>query len=155
MLSSNCSTAHGASASPGASGNPLVSALNGIRVIDFTQIAAGPLCTMLLADMGADVIKIEPPSGDIGRTLGPPFIGGEGAVFLALNRNKRGLVIDLKTDSGRCQAEALIATADVVVESFRPGVADRLGIGYQAMKGRFPDLIYCLISAYGQEGPWS
>jgi crotonobetainyl-CoA:carnitine CoA-transferase CaiB-like acyl-CoA transferase len=148
-------TIGGASASQGTSINPLVSALKGIRVIDFTQIAAGPLCTMLLADMGADVIKIEPPSGDIGRTLGPPFIGGEGAVFLALNRNKRGLVIDLKSESGRRQAEALIATADVVVESFRPGVADRLGIGYQAMKARFPDLIYCSISAYGQEGPWS
>jgi len=148
-------TAGGASASQGASSNPLVCALEGIRVIDFTQIAAGPLCTMLLADMGADVIKIEPPSGDIGRTLGPPFIGGEGVVFLALNRNKRGLVIDLKSEDGRRQAEALIATADVVIESFRPGVADRLGIGYRAMKARFPDLIYCSISAYGQEGPWS
>jgi crotonobetainyl-CoA:carnitine CoA-transferase CaiB-like acyl-CoA transferase len=148
-------TAGAVSASRGASSNPLVSALKGIRVIDFTQIAAGPLCTMLLADMGADVIKIEPPSGDIGRTLGPPFIGGEGAVFLALNRNKRALVIDLKTESGRRQAETLIATADVVVESFRPGVADRLGIGYRAMKARFPNLIYCSISAYGQEGPWS
>jgi crotonobetainyl-CoA:carnitine CoA-transferase CaiB-like acyl-CoA transferase len=86
-----------APASQGASSNPLISALEGIRVVDFTQIAAGPLCTMLLVDMGADVIKIEPPpaiSGD-----GPPFIGGEGAVFLALNRNKHGLVIDLKTEA--------------------------------------------------------
>ncbi|MEH2474290.1 crotonobetainyl-CoA:carnitine CoA-transferase CaiB-like acyl-CoA transferase [Nitrobacteraceae bacterium AZCC 2299] len=135
--------------------NPLASTLKGIRVLDFTQIAAGPLCTMLLADMGADVVKVEPPGGDIGRTLGPPFIGGESAVFLALNRNKRGLVIDLKTDHGRRNAEALIATADVVIESFRPGVADRLGIGYQAAKTRSPNLIYCSISAYGQEGPWS
>jgi crotonobetainyl-CoA:carnitine CoA-transferase CaiB-like acyl-CoA transferase len=148
-------TRSGASASRGASINPLVSALKGIRVVDFTQIAAGPLCTMLLGDMGADVIKIEPPSGDIGRMLGPPFIGGESAVFLALNRNKRGLVIDLKSEGGRRQADALIATADVVIESFRPGVADRLGIGYRAMKARFPNLIYCSISAYGQEGPWS
>ncbi|SDJ53904.1 Crotonobetainyl-CoA:carnitine CoA-transferase CaiB [Bradyrhizobium sp. Rc2d] len=161
MSSSDYSTVqHGhtpsdASAFRGASSNPLVSALKGVRVVDFTQIAAGPLCTMLLADMGADVIKIEPPSGDIGRTLGPPFIGGESAVFLALNRNKRGLVIDLKTEDGRRDAEALIATADVVIESFRPGVADRLGIGYRAMKARFPDLIYCSISAYGQDGPWS
>jgi crotonobetainyl-CoA:carnitine CoA-transferase CaiB-like acyl-CoA transferase len=135
--------------------NPLASALDGVRVIDFTQIAAGPLCTMLLADMGADVIKIEPPGGDIGRTLGPPFIGGESAVFLALNRNKRGLAIDLKSGEGLHRAEALIGTADIVIESFRPGVADRLGIGYRAMKTRFPDLIYCSISAYGQEGPWS
>jgi len=148
-------TTSGASDFRGASANPLVSALKGVRVVDFTQIAAGPLCTMLLADMGADVIKVEPPSGDIGRTLGPPFIGGEGVVFLALNRNKRGLVIDLKTEDGRRQAEALIATADVVIESFRPGVADRLGIGYRTLKARFPDLIYCSISAYGQEGPWS
>lgn len=124
-------------------------------MIDFTQIAAGPLCTMLLADMGADVIKIEPPSGDVGRMLGPPFIGGEGAAFLAFNRNKRGLTIDLKTEAGRRQVAALIGTADVVVESFRPGVADRLGIGYRAMRASFPDLIYCSISAYGQHGPWS
>jgi crotonobetainyl-CoA:carnitine CoA-transferase CaiB-like acyl-CoA transferase len=110
---------------------------------------------MLLADMGADVIKIEPPNGDIARTLGPPFIGGESAVFLALNRNKRGLVIDLKTEGGRRQVEGLIETADVVIESFRPGVADRLGIGYRAMKARYPELIYCSISAYGQQGPWS
>jgi crotonobetainyl-CoA:carnitine CoA-transferase CaiB-like acyl-CoA transferase len=133
--------------------NPLASTLKGIRVVDFTQIAAGPLCTMLLADMGADVVK--PPGGDIGRSLGHPFIGGESAVFLALNRNKRGLVIDLKTDHGRRNVEALIATADVVIESFRPGVADRLGIGYQSAKTRSPNLIYCSISAYGQEGPWS
>src|ERR1700755_2847372 len=90
-----------ASASRGAPDNPLGTALKGIRVIDFTQMAAGPLCTMLLAEVGADVIKVEPPSGDIGRTLGPPFIGGEGAVFLALNRNKRDLVIDLKREGGR------------------------------------------------------
>lgn len=140
---------------PVPSANPLIEALKGIRVVDFTQNAAGPLCTMLLADMGADVIKIEPPGGEIGRTLGPPFIGGESAVFLALNRNKRSLVIDLKAERGRHQAEALIETADVVIESFRPGVADRLGIGYQALKARSPELIYCSISAYGQRGPWS
>lgn len=135
--------------------NPLANTMKAVRVIDFTQIAAGPLCTMLLADMGADVIKVEPPSGDIGRTLGPPFIGGESAVFLALNRNKRSLVLDLKTEKGRQTAEALVATSDILIESFRPGVADRLGIGYQRMKARFPDLIYCSISAYGQDGPWS
>lgn len=135
--------------------NPLANAAKDIRVIDFTQIAAGPLCTMLLADMGADVIKIEPPGGDIGRTLGPPFIGGDGAVFLALNRNKRSVVLDLKSEKGRQTAEALVETADVVIESFRPGVADRLGIGYRKLKARFPELIYCSISAYGQTGPWS
>jgi len=116
--------------------NPLANTMKAVRVIDFTQIAAGPLCTMLLADMGADVIKVEPPSGDIGRTLGPPFIGGESAVFLALNRNKRSLVLDLKTEKGRQTAEALVATSDILIESFRPGAADRLGIGYQRMKAR-------------------
>jgi crotonobetainyl-CoA:carnitine CoA-transferase CaiB-like acyl-CoA transferase len=138
-----------------AASNPLEGALDTIRVIDFTQIAAGPLCTMLLADMGADVLKVEPPGGDIGRTLGPPFIGGESAVFLALNRNKRSVVIDLKTEAGRQQAHGLIATADVVVESYRPGVADRLGIGFRDARAINPNLIYCSISAYGQNGPWS
>src|ERR1700692_2180562 len=135
--------------------HPLEGALDTIRVIDFTQIAAGPLCTMLLADMGADVLKVEPPGGAIGRPLGPPFIGGESAVFLALNRNKRSVVIDLKTEEGREQARCLIATADVLVESYRPGVADRLGIGFHAARAISPKLIYCSISAYGQRGPWS
>jgi crotonobetainyl-CoA:carnitine CoA-transferase CaiB-like acyl-CoA transferase len=110
---------------------------------------------MLLADMGADVLKVEPPGGDIGRTLGPPFIGGESAVFLSLNRNKRSVVIDLKTEVGRQQARSLIATADVLVESYRPGVADRLGIGFHDARAISPNLIYCSISAYGQSGPWS
>jgi crotonobetainyl-CoA:carnitine CoA-transferase CaiB-like acyl-CoA transferase len=88
---------------PATAPRPLEGALDTIRVIDCTQIAAGPLCTMLLADMGTDALKVEPPCGDIGRTLGPPFIGGESAVFLALNRNKRSVVIDLMTELGRQQ----------------------------------------------------
>jgi crotonobetainyl-CoA:carnitine CoA-transferase CaiB-like acyl-CoA transferase len=140
---------------PATAPHPLEGTLDKIRVVDFTQIAAGPLCTMLLADMGAEVIKVEPPGGDIGRTLGPPFIGGESAVFLALNRNKRSVVIDLKTEAGRQQARKLIATADVLVESYRPGVADRLGIGFRDARAISPNLIYCSISAYGQSGPWS
>lgn len=137
------------------SANPLQGALSGLRVIDFTQIAAGPLCTMLLADLGADVVKVEPPDGDLGRRLGPPFIEGQGGVFLALNRNKRGVVLDLKTEAGRRQAHALVADADILVESFRPGVAERLGIGFAAMRALNPRLLYCSISAYGQQGPWS
>ena len=137
------------------SANPLAGALGGIRILDFSQIAAGPLSTMLLADMGADVIKVEPPGGDVGRALGPPFVEGESTLFMSLNRNKRGVVIDLKSDEGRAQALALAKTADVVVESFRPGVADRLGIGREALAALCPDLIYCSISAYGQDGPWS
>lgn len=135
--------------------HPLEGALTGVRVIDFSQIAAGPLCTMLLGDMGADVIKVEPPSGDVGRTLGPPFVEGESTTFMALNRNKRSVVIDLKTREGVRQAHKLIATADVLVESFRPGVAERLGIGYEAVAALNPTLIYCSISAYGQKGPWA
>ncbi len=135
--------------------NPLAGALNGLRVIDFSQIAAGPLCTMLLADLGAEVIKVEPPSGDVGRTLGPPFIGEESPIYIALNRNKRGVVIDLKTEQGKEQAYRLIRGADILVESFRPGVAKRLGIGFDEARALSPRLVYCSISAYGQSGPWA
>jgi crotonobetainyl-CoA:carnitine CoA-transferase CaiB-like acyl-CoA transferase len=135
--------------------HPLVGALAGLRVVDFSQIAAGPLCTMILADLGAEVIKIEPLAGDIGRFLGPPFIGEESAVFLALNRNKKGITLDLKTPDGLAEAHRLIATADIVVESFRPGVADRLGIGFAKAGEIRSGLIYCSVSAYGQQGPWS
>jgi crotonobetainyl-CoA:carnitine CoA-transferase CaiB-like acyl-CoA transferase len=135
--------------------HPLAGALAGLRVIDFSQIAAGPLCTMILADLGAEVIKIEPPTGDIGRSLGPPFVGEESAAFLSLNRNKKGVVIDLKTPAGKAEAHRLIGTADIVVESFRPGVADRLGIGYAKASELKPDLVYCSVSAYGQQGPWA
>jgi crotonobetainyl-CoA:carnitine CoA-transferase CaiB-like acyl-CoA transferase len=135
--------------------HPLAGSLAGLRVIDFSQIAAGPLCTMILADLGAEVIKVEPPTGDIGRTLGPPFIGAESVVFLSLNRNKKGVTIDLKTSNGQADAHRLIGTADIVVESFRPGVADRLGLGYAKAKKLRSDLVYCSISAYGQHGPWA
>ncbi|MFD1951547.1 CaiB/BaiF CoA transferase family protein [Sphingomonas arantia] len=135
--------------------NPLTGTLDGIRVVDFSQIAAGPLCTMLLADMGADVIKVEPPSGDVGRSLGPPFANGESTLFMSLNRNKRSVVINLKSEDGRAEAIRLIETADVLVESFRPGVADRLGIGHDVICALFPNIVYCSISAYGQTGPWS
>lgn len=127
--------------------------LASVRVIDFTQIAAGPTCTMMLADRGADVIKIEAPTGDIGRTLGPPFLGEHGALFLALNRNKRSVVLDLKSAPGLAHARQLIVSADVVVESFRPGVMERLGLGYATASQSNPGLIYCSISAYGQSGP--
>lgn len=135
--------------------HPLEGALAGIRVLDFSQIAAGPLCTMLLADMGADVVKVEPPGGDVGRMLGPPFVEGESTTFMSLNRNKRSVVLDLKTDAGLRQARRLAETADVVVESFRPGVADRLGIGYAAILAVNERVVYCSVSAYGQDGPWS
>ncbi len=135
--------------------NPLTGALQGVRVIDFSQIAAGPMCSMLLADMGANVIKVDPPEGDIGRKLGPPFVQGESPIFLSVNRNKRSIIADLKTDAARERIHRLIKTADVLIESFRPGVADRLGIGFAEARAINPKIIYCSISAYGQQGPWS
>lgn len=129
--------------------------LQGLRVLDFSQVAAGPMCTMLLGDMGAEVIKVEPPGGELGRQLGPPWLKGESVTFLCLNCNKKGVVIDLKQQAGVDVARRLARHCDVVVESFRPGVADRLGIGYAALREVNPKLIYCSISAYGQRGPWS
>jgi crotonobetainyl-CoA:carnitine CoA-transferase CaiB-like acyl-CoA transferase len=129
--------------------------LSGLSVIDFTQIAAGPTCTMMLADRGADVVKIEAPGGDLGRTLGPPFIGGHGAIFLSLNRNKRSAVLDLKAKRDLEVVRSLITHADIVVESFRPGVMARLGLDYASTSASNSRLIYCSISAYGQQGPFS
>lgn len=136
-------------------------ALEGIRVLDLSQGAAGPVCTQLLGDFGADVIKVEPPEGDWGRGLGPPFIPVQGApeqvvaaAFVGMNRNKRSIVVDLKRPGGREVIYRLVQTADVFVESFRPGVASRLGIGEERLFDINPRLIYCAISAFGQEGPW-
>lgn len=130
----------------------LGNALEGLKVLDFTQIAAGPSCTMMLGDLGADVIKIEPPSGDLSRAL-HPHVDGESVNFMALNRNKRSVVLDLKNEAHAAAALQLVAQADVLIESFRPGVMDRLGLGYAELSRRFPRLIYCSVSAYGQEGP--
>ncbi|MBF7730561.1 CaiB/BaiF CoA transferase family protein [Pseudomonas sp. N040] len=130
----------------------LSSALKGIRVIDFTQVVAGPTCTQTLADMGAEVIKIEAPGGDLCRAL-PPFVGGESLPFMAINRDKQSVVLDLKDPAQVARAIALIDTADILVECFRPGVMQRLGLGYEALRERNPRLIYCSISAYGQHSP--
>lgn len=129
-------------------------ALAGIRVIDFAQVAAGPVCGAMMADLGADVIKLESPAGDIGRRLGPPYIDGESASSTMSNRGKRSVVLDLKTAEGRATARKLIATADIVLESFRPGVMRRFGLDYESLKATQPRLIYIAISAYGQTGPW-
>jgi crotonobetainyl-CoA:carnitine CoA-transferase CaiB-like acyl-CoA transferase len=128
--------------------------LSGIRVIEFCQVAAGPFCGLLLADMGADVIKVEPPGGDSLRGW-PPHTGGYGENFAALNRNKRSVVLDLKSADGRAAAQALIAAAQVVVENNRPGVMARLGLGYADVTRGRSDLVYCSISAFGQSGPRS
>jgi crotonobetainyl-CoA:carnitine CoA-transferase CaiB-like acyl-CoA transferase len=133
----------------------LRNALEGIRVLDFSQIAAGPVCSMLLADMGAQVIKVEPPGGDLGRSLGPGWVGADSAFFHALNRNKQGICLDLKSEEGMAVARRLAAQADVLIESMRPGVMERLGLGYDQLRGDLPRLVYCSISAYGQQGPYS
>jgi crotonobetainyl-CoA:carnitine CoA-transferase CaiB-like acyl-CoA transferase len=127
--------------------------LSGVTVVDFTRILAGPYCTMLLGDLGATVLKIEPPKGDDSRYWGPPFMDGESAYFLAVNRNKKSLTLDLKTREAVEIVLSLVDGSDVVIENFRPGTMDRLGIGYEALRARNPRLVYCAISGYGQTGP--
>ncbi|HEY6512260.1 MAG TPA: CoA transferase, partial [Burkholderiaceae bacterium] len=130
-------------------------ALDGLTVIDFTQIGAGPTCTMLLADMGARVIKVESPDGELGRGLGPGWIGDDSAMYHAFNRNKLGIALNLKSPDAVAVARRLIAGADIVVESMRPGVMQRLGLGFDDLEKDHPALIYCSISAYGQAGPYA
>ncbi len=128
--------------------------LRGIRVLDLGRHLAGPTCAMWLGDLGADVIKIEnPEQGEDGRSSGPPFFNGESAFFLSANRNKRSLALDIKRPEGQEIFRRLAEAADVVVENFRPGVMDALGIGYAAMAERNPRIIYCSISGYGADGP--
>ncbi len=129
--------------------------LEGVKVLDFTHVGAGPMCTMLLGDMGAEIIKVEPPGGELGRHLGPGWIGDDCTAYYGFNRNKQSIVIDLKKHEGRELAQQLAKNVDIVVESLRPGVMDRLGLGYEALSEEHTDLIYCSISAYGQSGPYS
>ncbi len=128
--------------------------LHGTTVVDFTRVMSGPYCTMLLADMGARVIKIEHPAhGDDTRAWGPPFVAGESAYFLSVNRNKESLALDLKAPEARGIIATLLAAADVLVENFRPGIMTRLGLGYEAVSRDYPGLVYCSISGFGQTGP--
>ena len=127
--------------------------LDGIRVLDFSHALAGPYCTLLLGDYGAEVYKLEARGGDMGRGWGPPFAGGVASFFLGLNRGKQGISIDLKHPEGIDLCLRLIDRMDVLLENFRPGAMDRLGLGYEAMHQRNPRLIYCSISGYGQQGP--
>ena len=130
--------------------------LTGITVLDFTQIMAGPYCTLLLADMGADVIKIEKPHiGDDSRHLGKHFIGDESAAFLMINRNKRSIVIDLKQQEGKQIIQDMVSNANVIVENFRPGVMKKLGLDYNDLKKVNPRLIYCSITGFGRTGPYA
>ena len=130
--------------------------LDGITVVDFSQILAGPFCTMMLADMGADVIKVEKPNGgDDTRRYGPPFINGESAAFLTLNRNKRSMILDMKHDDGLRIAKQILGQADVMIHNFRPGVVDRMGLGYDEVRKLNSAIVYCTVSGFGTTGPYA
>lgn len=134
--------------------NPAI--LQGIRVIDLTRVLTGPFCAMMLGDLGADVIKIErQETGDDTRQWGPPFVEDESAYFLSINRNKRSVTLNLKSDAGKEILWKLIESADVIVENFRPGTMAKFGFAYETVKARKPEIIYCSISGFGQEGPAS
>jgi crotonobetainyl-CoA:carnitine CoA-transferase CaiB-like acyl-CoA transferase len=130
--------------------------LVGVKVIDLTHVMAGPTCCLMLADMGAEVIKVEKiPDGDDSRRSVPPKIGEESAAFLMMNRSKRGIAVDLKTEGGRAVVRRLLQTADVVVENYRTGTMERLGLGYESLRRENPGLIYCAISGFGRTGPYA
>ncbi len=136
--------------------SPDVAPLAGVTIVDFTRVLSGPYCTMLLADMGARVIKIEQPGrGDDTRAWGPPFVHGESAYFLSINRNKESLTLDLKHAAARGILDCLLERADVLVENFRPGTMERLGLSFETLAARYPRLVYCSISGFGQTGPRS
>lgn len=129
--------------------------LTGIRVADFTRVVSGPFATMLLGDLGAEVFKVERPGvGDDTRGWGPPFVAGESTYFFSVNRNKKSVVLDLQADEGRALARTLCLRCDVVVENFRPGYMERIGLGYDALRAEQPGLVYCSISGFGQTGPY-
>ncbi|MDP6346129.1 MAG: CaiB/BaiF CoA-transferase family protein [Alphaproteobacteria bacterium] len=134
--------------------NPGTGPLAGLRVIDLTRVLSGPFCTMTLGDMGAEVIKVEhPEGGDDTRAFAPPYQGDQAAYFLSVNRNKKSLTLNLKEDAAKEVLWQLLDRADVVVENFRPGAADRLGFGYAAVAERRPEIIYASISGFGDTGP--
>lgn len=134
---------------PGAAG-PLA----GLKVLDFSRLFAGPLASMTLSDLGAEVIKVESPGGDEARHFGPPFLGGEGMNYMALGRGKRSVVLDLKQEHDRERAQRLAAEADVVIENFRPGVTKRLGVDYETLATDNPGLVYCSITGFDPRGPY-
>ena len=128
--------------------------LEGVRVLDLSRVLAGPYCTMLLGDLGADVLKVElPGEGDDTRRWGPPYVGGESAYYLAVNRNKRGITLNLKSAAGQRILRQLANRSQVLVENFKPGTLERIGLGYDALRQTNPALVYCRISGYGASGP--
>jgi crotonobetainyl-CoA:carnitine CoA-transferase CaiB-like acyl-CoA transferase len=129
--------------------------LDDMVVVDLSRILSGPVCTMMLADMGAQVIKVEPPPwGDDSRKWGPPFVGGISTYFHSINRNKKSLGLNLQSEAGRQILWKLIDRADILIENFKPGVLDRLGFGYDVVSKRRPEIVYCSISGFGQTGPY-
>jgi crotonobetainyl-CoA:carnitine CoA-transferase CaiB-like acyl-CoA transferase len=129
--------------------------LDGVRVLEFGQAVSSPMCTMLLGDLGADVVKIEPPHGDAARGYGPPFVAGESPYFLSVNRNKRSAVINLKHPEGAAIVRRLAEDADIIVTNFRPGVMDRLGLGEESLREVNPGLVFCQVSGYGPRGKYA
>src|SRR5262249_32890551 len=143
--------------SPGSTGSPTIRAgpLAGTTVVDLTRVLAGPYCTMVLADLGARVVKVERPgSGDDARRFGP-MGGGRSAYFGSLNRGKESIALDLKRDADRRVFDALLARADVLVENFRPGKLEQLGYGWDALRERHPRLVYAAVSGFGRTGPYA
>lgn len=133
----------------------MAGALDGLKVVDLSGHLSGPYCTMMLADHGADVVKIEKPKGgDEARGM-PPFVGDESSPFMLWNRNKRSITLDLKSEAGKTALLHLVDDADILVENYRPGAMDRLGLSYEILSKRNPRLIFGSISGFGQTGPYS
>src|SRR5687768_337338 len=130
-------------------------ALGELRVLDLSRVLAGPYLTMMLADQGADVIKVEPLSGDESRTWGPPFVDGESTYFMGVNRNKRSMALDLSTATGQDVIRRLVTRSDVVVENFKSGTMERWGLGFDALRTLQPGLIHIGISGFGRHGPYA
>lgn len=135
--------------------NQMAGALAGIKVLDLTRVLAGPYCTMILGDLGAEVIKVEAPGGsDDTREWGPPFAGGESAYYLCVNRNKRAITLDLKTDKGIEVIKELVKRSDIIIENFKHGTMEKWGIGYEELKKINPGIIHCSITGFGHNGPY-
>jgi CoA:oxalate CoA-transferase len=134
--------------------DPNAAPLTGVRILDLTQVLSGPFCTQMLGDLGADVIKVEGPQGDIARSMPPHFVGRDSVYYVAINRNKRSIVVNMKTPAGLEIVRRLALACDIVIENFRPGVCDRLGLSPAALRAEKPSLVWCSISGFGQSGPY-
>ena len=128
--------------------------LTGLRVLDLTQFLSGPYCTQMLADLGAQIIKVESPQGDLSRNIPPNFVGNDSLYYISVNRNKQSVAVDMKIPAGVEIVRQLILASDVVVENFRPGVLERLGLKESELRSEQPRLIWCSISGFGQSGPY-